>query len=857
MSTNKSIALSEPKIKRSTRIPQDIKISQKRLKEMNSRLKRLTKKNIPTNDLTTFVKKETKALHRKLVRGHDLKENVKRDERLFSLLSSNASSMFRKIRASKASNTEEIQSLKVGSMEYYGENVKNGFFKSLSDLKSRKPSKDKENYVVNDIMEDYSNILDICQFKKDLPNISLLDSSKILHQMKSTVNDIYSITTLHFINAGVEGVEHFHFLLNCIIDDVNNASIEELNSVYALLLHKGHNKPRNVSNAYRTISTCPMLAKALDSYIRHLHLSKWNKEQAATQYQGEASSHELAALLVTELIQHSLYTLKEPIYLLFLDAMSAYDTVMPKLLIKNMYLAGMEGNSLTSMNHRFTNRQTYVDWAGNLMGPIHDEHGLEQGNIASSDLYKLYNNELLKTTQKSELGIPLKSQVISSVGQADDTVHATNKLTNLSNILHLTMDYCKKYKVTLCAEKTKLLRITNVPDSELEVLNPIYINGVQVKFSESAEHVGILRSSSDGNLPNLMCRISAHKRALGATLFSGIAQRHRANPAVGLKVGKIYGTPVLLSGIASLVLLESELALLDQHLKEVIQNTQKMHAKTPDCVVYFLGGCLPARAEIHLRQLSLFGMVARLQDDPLNIHARNVLTETKKSAKSWFSQIRDTSLQYRLPHPLTILENPPSKETYKRMVKSHILDFWENKFRGEASFLPSLEYCNPSFMSLASPHPIWTTAGGNPHEVAKSIQQARFLSGRYRTEYLSRHWTDNAMGFCLANEQCESTAEDVRHILLDCPAYSKDRHKLISFWLKTPTIEAQQLVLEALSNTSEYLLQFIMDCSVLPTVITASQKNRNILSELFLLTRTWCFVIHRQRMRKLGRWNFQ
>ena len=97
--------------------------------------------------------------------------------------------------------------------------------------------------------------------------------------------------TLHFINAGVEGVEHFHFLFNCIIDDVNNASIEELNSVYALLLHKGHNKPRNVSNAYRTISTCPLLAKALDTYIRHLHLSKWNTEQAATQYQGEGSSH--------------------------------------------------------------------------------------------------------------------------------------------------------------------------------------------------------------------------------------------------------------------------------------------------------------------------------------------------------------------------------------------------------------------------------------------------------------------------------------------------------------------------------------------------------------------------------------
>jgi hypothetical protein len=144
-------------------------------------------------------------------------------------------------------------------------------------------------------------------------------------KMKSRVNEFYSITTLHYINAGEAGFLHFNFLLNCIIQDVNNASIEELNSVYALLLHKGHGKIRTSDKSYRTISTCPMLSKALDMYIRDLHLEKWQSQQAPTQYQGEGSSHELAALLVTEVIQHSLYTLKKPVYLLFLDAKSAFD----------------------------------------------------------------------------------------------------------------------------------------------------------------------------------------------------------------------------------------------------------------------------------------------------------------------------------------------------------------------------------------------------------------------------------------------------------------------------------------------------------------------------------------------------
>ena len=34
-------------------------------------------------------------------------------------------------------------------------------------------------------------------------------------------------------------------------------------------------------------------------------------------------------------------------------------------------------------------------------------------------------------------------------------------------------------------------------------------------------------------------------------------------------------------------------------------------------------------------------------------------------------------------------------------------------------------------------------------------------------------------------------------------------------------------------------------------------NGKQILDELYYFTRTWCFTIHRQRMKMLGRWNFQ
>ena len=249
-------------------------------------------------------------------------------------------------------------------------------------------------------------------------------------------------------------------------------------------------------------------------------------------------------------------------------------------------------------------------------------------------------------------------------------------------------------------------------------------------------------------------------------------------------------------------------------------------------------------------------MICRLPDDPLNSHARNVLTMSKRSSKSWFWQIRDLCLQYSLPHPLHLLQYPPQKVKFRTLVKSRITDHWEVKLRLEASFLPSLAYFHPQFMSLAKPHPLWLSAAANPHEVTKAVQQAKFLSGRYRTESLCSHWSSNKGGFCLS-PTCSNQIETIDHILVHCQAYSTTRDKLTRLWLSSPNPKVQELASQALASPPAYLIQFILDCSVIPLVITATQHDgTDILDSLFHLTRTWCFAIHRERMKIYGRWNF-
>ena len=291
------------------------------------------------------------------------------------------------------------------------------------------------------------------------------------------------------------------------------------------------------------------------------------------------------------------------------------------------------------------------------MGPIFDEQGLEQGGSNSSDYYKIYGKEQLTLAQSSKFGLRIGNLMVSSIGQADDTILLATDMTSLFFELELTKTFCNLNMIELSVEKTKLQLFNSTSrDTNISNFNPLKINGKPVPFSSKAEHVGIIRHV-DGNGPAVLDRITAHRKALASVLFTGMAKGHRANPAIGIRVEKIYGTPVLLSGLAALVLTKREIDMIDHHYQETIRQLLRLHKNTPRCVLFFLAGCLPGAALIHMRQLNLFGMICRMgPQNLLHQHARNFLTSVVQFKGSWFVQIRKWCLLYHLPHPSELFE---------------------------------------------------------------------------------------------------------------------------------------------------------------------------------------------------------
>ena len=609
-----------------------------------------------------------------------------------------------------------------------------GFYDSMSSLKQCNLQDLKSDPNMADQFINYEHILKLSQDQPSIPSISSDDSSKLLGRMKKDVKDFYSVTASHYLNAGEEGQLHFNTLINALISDVNNAKLEELNIALGLIFHKGHGKEKTSDRSYRTISTCPFLAKAIDMHIRDLHLHQWNDIQAATQYQGSGSSHELASLLVTEVIQYSLHVSNAPVYLLALDAQSAFDRCLRQLLCCELYKAGTPGSVLEYVDSRLANRKTVYEWDGTMMGPAEDITGFEQGGVNSSDFYKLYNNEQLNVAQSSELGVDIGSTVISAVGQADDVILVSNDIYALKLLLKLTENYCAKFRVKLEPGKTKLLVFSNkchgLLTQHATYTNQLTINNIPIKFTSEAEHVGVVRNVA-GNMPNILHRISKHKKVLGSVLSAGIGHGHLGNPAASLRVHHRYCTSVLLSGLASLVLSSHEIKVIDNYYQITLQRLQKLHVKTPRSIVYFLAGSLPGEALLHMGQLTLFTMICHLPQDPLNSHARHMLVMSPPSAQSWFQQIRDLCRLYLLPHPLELLENPLPKAAIKKLVKLKVSEYWHSQLSTECQSLDSLQYFNPHKCSLLAPHPMWTTAAHSSYESNKSKILARMASGRF------------------------------------------------------------------------------------------------------------------------------
>ena len=142
---------------------------------------------------------------------------------------------------------------------------------------------------------------------------------------------------------------------------------------------------------------------------------------------------------------------------------------------------------------------------------------------------------------------------------------------------------------------------------------------------------------------------------------SGLKQSIKAN--MWMK----YVIPRLFYGLE--VLKKKDIAQLEGFQRRCMKQLQALPNRTSDTAALALMGALPVSVCVEKNILSLFSRVVRDQLSIENDIAVRQLAVRSITEKSWFSSVRMVLNAYSLPSAYELLNNPPSKEQWKKKTQ--------------------------------------------------------------------------------------------------------------------------------------------------------------------------------------------
>ena len=135
------------------------------------------------------------------------------------------------------------------------------------------------------------------------------------------------------------------------------------------------------------------------------------------------------------------------------------------------------------------------------------------------------------------------------------------------------------------------------------------------------------------------------------------------------------------------------------------------------------------------------------------------------------------------------------------------------------------------------------------------------LYGRYQTFWLSSHWTRSLLALAVSPSV----------VLTQLQILSPTSCLSVKIWAQpdrgySPSSQTTSRISPPPPNHYEVYclrhpspnLQFLLDCTVLPDVISLSQIHGKLVHDsLLYLTRTLSFSVHKAQLKLLGKWNLR
>ena len=303
-----------------------------------------------------------------------------------------------------------------------------------------------------------------------------------------------------------------------------------------------HNDPAN----YRGISigSCTgklftlLMNKRLQNFIHNNDII--SKYQIGFSKNKRTSDH----VFVLKCIIEEAKAKKYPVYGCFVDFRKAFDKVwIDGLLYKIISKYSISSKFVRLLRCMYNNLTAQVHSNGTLGSLFNVTIGTRQGCNLSPSLFNIYTNDLPLILRKANCDpVSLNSKPINTLMYADDMLIMSKTPMGINKSLNILGIYCKKWKLEINTDKTKIIIFNKSKTTNLE----FNINGKLLEIVNSYQYLGIKINRSGSFIPTIKDLSDKACRAYFA--MSNSFSNMNLNPKLVLKLFDSLIKPIALYG---------------------------------------------------------------------------------------------------------------------------------------------------------------------------------------------------------------------------------------------------------------------------------------------------------------------
>ena len=686
-------------------------------------------------------------------------------------------------------------------------------------------------------------IMDICnslpaQNPKDtVSELQVKEAIEAMNRGKSA--DIHGVTVEHFLYGGDALLQKVTAIINSVFSLGRVTEALAIGTLTPVFKNKGSSTD---ARNYRGITILPTITKIIETLLRDRVQPLIEAQQNSLQRGFTKHSSPMNCSLIVEETIREYKDLRKPVYIAFLDAKSAFDVVSHVSLLRKLFHAGVEGVSWSLIHSLHAEAESTVKWNGAYSEVFKVDQGVRQGGILSTDLYKLYNNDLFERLQIPGVGCHIGEISCVAPGCADDVAILTENKRILQLLVDIAVDFSSLERFLLQPVKSVLLQILQYARRSPPDDTAITMKGQAMPIVEEAMHVGILRSA-DSQETAVSHNIQKARRTVYSLMGSGLHGENGLDPETSIHLLQTYVLPVLVYGLEVILPKASLMDKLERTYKKFVKHILSLPVTVADPAVYVLSGAMPIEGVIHKRALVMFGSLCRLGEDSVEKRlVRRQLAVKSFESSSWFVAVRKLFIKYDLPDCWDVIDEPQSKTKWKSTVHKRVNDYWAEHVKSRALMYTTFEYLTVDEYYPGKKH--WLLQhSGIAREIPTVHLKLKIVTGTYILQVNRSTFNQNEIDpTCL---MCKEEPETVDHFLIRCSALADVRKPIMDSILRCAECFIQAPI------ETQVLTQLLLDC----VGVFSDSKDiqvQSVIINIEKLAKRLCLTLHTERYKRLN-----